>query len=147
MTTAFSFFWMNYPCNHNYVFSSCRKTNEFLQRIERSSSNVSMALSSSIPASSWVRQRPKIHCMLHSPEFKPLVHNCCTEVRAWGTGIIHTNWSIFDACFQCKQSSLKSFHWHGTLDYSKKSACWNPSLQKMISLLAPYQRRLSESPL
>jgi len=126
MTTAFSFFWMNYPCNHNYVSSSCRKTNEFLQRIERSSSTVPMALSNAIPASPWVRQRPKMHCMLHRPEFKPLVHNCGTEVREWGTGIIHTNWSVFDACFQCKQSSLRSFHWHGTLDCSKESACWTP---------------------
>lgn len=123
MTTEFSFVWMNYPCNHNYVPSSCRKTEEFLQRFERSSSTVSMAASNSIPASSWVRQRPKMHCVLHRPKFKPLVHSCGAEVRAQSTGIIHTNWSDFDACFQSKQSSLGSFHWHGTLDCREESAC------------------------
>ncbi|KAI2660425.1 Epithelial-stromal interaction protein 1 [Labeo rohita] len=36
----------------------------------------------SIPASSWVRQRPKMHCVLHRPEFKPLVHSCGTEAKS-----------------------------------------------------------------
>ncbi len=145
MTTEFSFFWMNYPCNHNYVPSSCRKTNKFLQRIERSSSSVSMAASNSIPASSWVRQRPKMYCVLHRPEFKPLVHSCGTEVTAQGTGIIHTNWSVFDTCFQSKHCSLGSFPWHGTLDCSKESAFCRARSPPIISSLASHRSSLTES--
>ncbi len=69
----------------------------------------------SIPASSWVRQRPKMHCVLYRPEFKPLVHSCGAEVTAQSTGIIHTNWlsliHVFKANIARSGAFLDMAHW------------------------------------
>lgn len=120
----------------------CRKNREFLQKVETYNRTVPMEASNSIPASSWVRKGPKMHCVLPRPEFKPFLHSCGAEVWVHCTGVIHTNWSVFDTCFQSKHASLWSFHQQGTFYCSKGVANCRGHSSRIISSLPSHHRVL-----
>lgn len=87
-----------------------------------------------------------MHCVFHRPGFKSLLHSCGTEVIAQGTGVIHTNWSDFDVCFQSKQAPLEGFHQHSAFICRQASVCQRAQLPLWIISSVPTHRRgLSES--
>lgn len=74
---------------------------------------------------------------------------CCIAVAlrltAQGPGVVHTNWSDFDACFQNKQSPLEGFHQHGGFICRQESFCqWTWLPLWIVCSIPTHWRGLSE---